>query len=126
MGGVLLVGSRAPEAVEDVVLVGCADELVDGETHALGEVAGEDVAKVARGDDEARLRGRGEALLQREVGGEVVGCLGEDASPVDGVDGAELLAGVGDGVGEEGLDGVLGVWVSGAQRGWGGVAVRHT
>lgn len=55
--------------------------------------------------------------------------MGEDAGPVDGVDGAELLAGVGDGVGEEGLDGVLGVWVSGVcwgDVGYGGVGVRHT
>jgi hypothetical protein len=106
---VLLVGSSAPEAVEDVILVRGADELVNGETHALGEVASEDVAKVSGGDDETRLCGGGEALLEGEVGGEVVGCLGEDAGPVDGVDGAELLAGVGDGVGEEGFDGVLGV-----------------
>lgn len=120
LGGVLLVGSGAPEAVEDVVLVGCADELVDGETHALGEVAGEDIAKVAGGDDEAGLCGRGEALLEREVGGEVVGLLGEDAGPVDGVDGAEFLAGVGDGVGEKCLDGVLGSLVSGVRWGSGG------
>lgn len=113
MGRVLLVRSSAPEAVENVVLVGCADELVDGETHALGEVAGEDVAEVAGGDDEARFRGGGEALLEGKVGGEVVGCLGEDARPVDGVDGAELLAGVGDGVGEEGFDGVLRVGLVG-------------
>lgn len=123
--GVLLVGTGAPEAVEDIVLVRGADELVNGETHALGEVASEDVAKVSCGDDEARLRAGGELLLQREVGGEVVGCLGEDARPVDGVDGAQLLAGIGNGVGEEGFDGVLGWWVSGVQRGWGGV-VRHT
>ena len=127
---VFLVGSRAPKAVEDVILVSCADELVNGETHALGEVASEDIAEVAGGDDEARLCGGGEALLEGEVGGEVVGCLGEDACPVDGVDGAELLAGVGDGVGEKGFDGVLGVCVSGVVvvglgRG-NGEWVRHT
>lgn len=108
--GVLLVVPAAPEAVEDVVLVGRDDELINREAHALGEVAGEDVAEVAGRDDEADLVGGvvGGALLEGEVGFEVVGCLGQDAGPVDGVDGAELLGCVDFGVCEEGFYGVLG------------------
>jgi hypothetical protein len=44
---------------------------------------------------------------QREVRVEVVDSLGEDARPVDRVDGTELVAGVDVGVGEEGLDDIL-------------------
>ena len=42
-----------------------------------------------------------------EVGEEVVDCLGEDAGPVDGVDGAEAVFGVERFVGEERFDDVL-------------------
>jgi len=35
-----------------------------------------------------------EGALELEVGEEVVDCLGEDAGPVDGVDGAEVVFGV--------------------------------
>ena len=108
--GLLGVAARLPEAVEDIVLVGGDDELVDGETHAEGEVTGEDVAKVARGNDEADLVADVEGFLlacKREVGVEVVDCLSKDTGPVDGVNGAELVGGVDLRVGEEGLDDVL-------------------
>lgn len=96
--------------MEDVVFVGGDDEFLGGESHALCEVAGEDVAEVAGGDDEAYFGGGEEAGLadEVEVGVEVVGDLGEDAGPVDGVDGCELVRAVDLGVGEEGFDKVLG------------------
>lgn len=76
----------------------------------MGKVAGEDVAKVARGDREADLVAEGEGGVlagEGEVGVEVVDGLGEDARPVDRVDGAELVGRVDLGVGEEGFDDVL-------------------
>lgn len=113
--GVLLVGAGFPEAVEDVVFVCGDDELLRWEPHAFREVAGEDVAEVAGGDDEADLGGGEEGGLadEGEVRVEVVGDLGEDAGPVDGVDGGELVRAVDFGVGEEGFDEVLGGLVEG-------------
>jgi hypothetical protein len=75
--------------------------------HALCEVAGEDVAKVTRGNDEAWWGGGGVGALQGEVTGEVVGYLGEDSCPVDGVYGGEAVGLVDFWVGEERLDEVL-------------------
>lgn len=72
------------------------------------EIAREDVAEVACGDHEADLGGGGFGLAgEGEVGVEVVGVLGEDAGPVDGVYGCETELGVDFGVGEEGFDDVL-------------------
>lgn len=112
LGGLLLVLSRLPESIKDIVLVSRDNKLVDGKTHTSGEVAGEDVAKVSGGDDEAHLvadREGGGLLGEGEVGVEVVHDLGEDAGEVDGVDGAELEGGVGLGVAKEGLDDVLSI-----------------
>lgn len=108
--GLLLVLACLPETVENVVFVGGDDELLDGESHAQGEVAGEDVAKVAGGGDEADFVAElevGGGLGEGEVGVEVVDDLGEDASPVDGVDGAKVERGVDVLVGEEDLEDIL-------------------
>lgn len=108
--GLLLVLAGRPEPVEDIVLVGRDDELVNGQAHAEGEVASEDVAKVARGHDEAdlvaKLEGFG-GLGEGEVGVEVVDDLGEDTGPVDGVDGTKVMRRVDVGISEQGLDDVL-------------------
>ena len=40
------VGACGHEAVEDVVAVGCDYEVGEGKAHALGEPAGEDIAKI--------------------------------------------------------------------------------
>ena len=69
--------------------VGGEDESADGCAHAEGDVAGEDVAEVAGGDGDLGGGGAG-GLLDAEDGPEVVDDLGEDAAPVDGVDGAEV------------------------------------
>lgn len=107
--GLLLVFTGLPEAVEDVVFVGCDDKFLRGQSHALCEVAGEDVSEVAGRDDVADGGGGEEGGLadQLEVGVEVVGYLGEDAGPIDGVDSGEAVSFVDFGVGEEGFDEVL-------------------
>ena len=75
----------------------CRDEqLCDGQAHAFGKVAGEDVAKVAGGYGECDL---GMLIgLERaekgEVGGEVVCDLREDAGPIDGVYGGETVGSI--------------------------------
>jgi len=40
------VGACGHEAVEDIIAVGCDHESGDGETHALGEPAGEDISEI--------------------------------------------------------------------------------
>lgn len=100
--------ARLPESVQDVVLVGGNDESVGRQTHASCKVSGEDVSEISRGDDEAgggvgglRLAGEGEVRV------DIVSDLGENAGPVDAVDGAETVGGVEVGVGEEGFEDVL-------------------
>ena len=91
--GLLLVLACLPESVENVVFVGGNDELLDGEAHAQSEVTGEDVAKVTSRGDEADFIAYlevGGGLGEGEVGVEVVDDLGEDAGPVDGVNGTEV------------------------------------
>lgn len=77
----------------------------------MGKVAGEDVAEIARGNREADLVADLERLGllpgQGEVRVEVVDGLGQDARPVDRVDGAELERRVDVRVGEQRLDDVL-------------------
>ena len=58
------VGPSGPKAVQDIIFICCDYEFGDGETHAFGEVAGENVAEVAGWDYEADS-GRG----RRGVGG---------------------------------------------------------
>lgn len=106
----LAVGTAgAEETVQDVVLVGGDDELLGGETHALGEPTGQDVAEVTGGNDESHLVVVAGGLGQGEVGVEVVGDLSQDTGEVDAVDGGEVVGGVHVGIGEQGLDEVLAV-----------------
>jgi hypothetical protein len=105
----LLVFARLPEAVQDVVGVGCDDQLLGWQAHALRKEASQDIAKVARRHNEAD-GGRWEEsgrFDEVEVGVEEVGDLGKNARPVDGVDGGEAVGFVDLGVGEERLDKVL-------------------
>lgn len=106
---VLLVLSGFPEAVKDIVLVCGNDELLGGQTHALGEVSGKDVTEVARRHDESDGRGGEERLGfdEIEVRVEVVCDLGKDTGPVDGVDRSEAVGRVDLGISEESLDEVL-------------------
>ena len=96
------VDAGVEEAGEDVVLVGRQDEAADGQAHALGVPAGQDVAEVAGRDGELDVGGVG-FVLDAEGGPEVVDDLREDARPVDGVDGAEGVGVLEGEVVEEGL-----------------------
>ena len=71
-------------------------------------MGGAHVAEVARGHDDADLgRGVGPFLGDAQPGGHVVADLGEQARPVDGVDGAHVPGGLEVGVHVDGLDEVL-------------------
>ena len=50
------VKAGGEELRQDVVFVGGDDEALDGEAHALGDVAGEDVTEIARGHAKGRRR----------------------------------------------------------------------
>src|SRR5260221_3739454 len=84
------VAPGAEELVEDVVLVGGEHQAADPQPHPLGDVAGEDVAEVPRGDREGDLlvvrAGRGEIALV------VVHDLRDDPRPVDRVHRADVVA----------------------------------
>ena len=115
-GAVPVVHAGLDEIGEDVVLIGGADELVDGYAHLLGIVGREDVAEIARGDaDVDWLPLLHAARLQKvAVGRDVIDDLGQDAAPVDGVGGGEEVPPAGQGVpegavGEEPLHAGLGV-----------------
>mmetsp|Transcript_44661 Transcript_44661/g.136229 ORF Transcript_44661/g.136229 Transcript_44661/m.136229 type:complete len:640 (+) Transcript_44661:438-2357(+) len=95
------------ESMKDVVFVGGDDELPHRQSHPLGVVSGEDVPEVARGDREVNLLRRGMLVGDPEVRPEVVGGLGEDAAPVDGIDGPELDLLAEGRIGERRLDDVL-------------------
>ena len=93
-GTVRVVDALLDEIEQHVVGVAGADELAHGQAHALGVIGGEDVAEVAGGHAEVDLVAQGDdALFQQvRVGGEVVGHLRHQASPVDGVRAGELHA----------------------------------
>ena len=78
-----LVAPGRQRARQNVVDVGGDDQLLDRQSHALGRVAGEDVAEIAgRHGEDDRTRGRAE----RHRGGEIVDDLGDDPRPVDRID----------------------------------------
>mmetsp|Transcript_89112 Transcript_89112/g.279133 ORF Transcript_89112/g.279133 Transcript_89112/m.279133 type:complete len:229 (+) Transcript_89112:836-1522(+) len=85
----LVVVPGLEEAVQDVVGVRRHDQVLDGQTHALGIVAGQNVAEVARRDAEAD----GAVALREQlvVGVEVVGDLEHDPRPVDRVHGSQAV-----------------------------------
>ena len=113
---VLIIYAGVDEIREDVVGVGCADELIDRQTHFIGVVAGEDIAEVAGRDGDVDLLAEGDLprVDHIAVGGNIVYDLRQQAAPVDGVRRAEhhavlLEDRVGLGIGEDALDGGLGV-----------------
>ena len=109
-GGAGAVDAGAEELVEDVVFVGGDDEGAQRQAHLAGDVGGAHVTEVARGHDDAdRGRGVGPFLGDAQPGGHVVADLGEQARPVDGVDGAHVPGGFEVGVHVDGLDQVLAV-----------------
>ena len=77
------------------------------QAHASRDVAGVDVAKVAGGYGVVHLRALRQ--VEREVRLDVVHALRQHARPVDGVDRADVVAGLVGGVGIDGFDEVLAV-----------------
>ena len=113
---VAVVDAGGQEVSEHVVLVAGHDEFGDGQTHALGVVAGQDIAKVA--GRYAELHGiaglDGAGAQQLRIGGKVVDDLRHQAADVDGVGarkhGAGGLQALGQLlIGKDALDGTLGV-----------------
>ena len=92
---VAVVDAGGQEVSQHVVLVACDDELGDGQTHALGIVAGQDIAKVA--GRYAELHGvaglDGAGAQQLRIGGKVVDDLRHQAADVDGVGARKHRAG---------------------------------
>ena len=84
---VAVVDAGGQEVSQHVVLVARDDELGNGQTHALGVVAGQDIAKVA--GRHAELHGiaglDGTGAQQLRIGGKVVDDLRHQAPDVDGV-----------------------------------------
>ena len=113
---VAVVDAGGQEVSKNVVLVARDDELGDGQTHALGIVTGQDIAKVTGRYAElhgvASLDGAGAKQLR--IGGKVVDDLRHQAADVDGVGTRKYRAG---GlqtlgkllIGKDALDGTLGI-----------------
>ena len=81
------ISTGGEEVGQDVVLIGGADQLTHGQTHALGIVACQNVAEVARRHTEVHGIAEGDlaGLEQLCVSGKVVDDLRYKAAPVDGV-----------------------------------------
>ena len=113
---VTVVNAGGQEVGKHVVLVARHDELGDGQTHALGVVAGQDIAKVA--GRYAELHGvaglDGAGAQQLRIGGKVVDDLRYQAADVDGVGARKHRAGGLQAlgkllIGKDALDSTLGV-----------------
>ena len=113
---VAVVDAGGQEVGKHVVLVARDDELGDGQTHALGIVAGQDIAKVA--GRYAELNGvaglQASGAQQLRIGGKVVDDLRHQTAHIDGVGARKHRAGSFQAlgkflIGKDALDGTLGV-----------------
>ncbi len=118
------VAAIGDEPGQDVIAVGGDEEPIDGQSHALGHVAGEDVAEVAGGDRKADPE-PGVAPTHPPPGVEVVDDLGQDAGPINGVDRAEVVLPLEIQVVEQGLDDALAIVEGAADGDVVDVRVRH-
>ncbi len=98
----------ADEAGQNIILVGGEEQLADRQSHPAGEVAGEDVAEIAGRNGKINGLAAGCAVYPAP-GVEIINNLGQHACPVDGVYGAEGLAGLEVQVAEDLLDDPLAV-----------------
>ena len=103
------VASRRPESLQNVILVRGDDQLRHRQAQALGIVAGEDVAKVARRHHHLHAFRVARLLAQGKVRRKVVRDLRENAGPVDTVDRTEVVLVVKGLVGKQRLDNVLAI-----------------
>ena len=107
--GLAVVRALGEEAVENVVFVGRHHELAHRQSHLLGVVARENVAKVARGDGKVHLFDILVLIGNAQVAPVVVGRLRQDATPIDRIDRPEMDPVAELGRVETGLDQVLAV-----------------
>ena len=86
-----VVDARADEVGEDVVAVGGAEEARDGQSHLLGEAAGENVAEIPRRNGDVDLFAHFDLSFVHEVAvcRDIVDDLRDEPTPVDGVGGGE-------------------------------------
>ena len=91
-GPAQLVGAARQRAGENVVFVGGDDQPLDRQAHALGDIAGEDVAEIAGRNGEGH---RAMRRAERDGAGEIIDDLGGDARPVDRIDAGRASVGRG-------------------------------
>ena len=84
---VAVINAGVEELSQHIVLVGCADQLINGQTTFFGKVTGQNVAEIASGYAEIYRVAHADATgaQQTGVGPEVVGDLRCQTTPVDGV-----------------------------------------
>ena len=70
----------AQSAGENIILIGRNDEAIDRQAHALGHIAGQNVAKIAGWHSE---RDRAMRATQHNGAGEVINNLRHDTRPIN-------------------------------------------
>ena len=82
-----LVAAARKRAGQDIVHIGRDNQPLDGQPHALGVVARENVAKIPGRNSEGNPPLRG---AEGDGPDEIIDNLGEDTSPIDRVDARKL------------------------------------
>ena len=99
--------AAAEELVEHLVLVGCQHQLVDRQTHHPGDMAGADIAEIARRHGEADPLVV--AASGAEIACEIVDDLRQQPRPVDRIDGADVVSALEVEVVRDRLDDILAI-----------------
>ena len=107
------IHASGEEFVQDIVLIGGQDETSDRHAHRPGEVAGVDVAEIARWDDHIHCMASTvrtvESVRDTQPGPDVVDDLCSDAPEVNRINGADRVGRFEGGVTVDGLDESLAV-----------------
>ena len=111
-----IVHARFKEIGQDLILIGSANQLADGNAHLLGKISGQDIAEVACRHDDVKDFPFGNRAVVDEgyVRRDVIGDLREEAADVDRIGAGKQHAlfvsiGVDAGVDENPLQKALGV-----------------
>lgn len=110
LGRVLLIATGLPEAVQNIVLIGSDNQLVDRQAHLSSEVSRKDVSEVSSRSDKSDLVPNLEGIglsRKREVRVKVEDDLGENSREVNRVDSTQLQGLVGIRIAEQSLDNIL-------------------